>query len=86
MYRHRSVAAEIPWLADSAVAKLRAYNWPGNVRELENVLQRALVLATDGVITENEIFTDDSLHRMADHQMSLGAMSAPSMATLTARN
>lgn len=33
-------------LSDAAVARLVAYRWPGNVRELENVLQRAVLLAT----------------------------------------
>jgi DNA-binding NtrC family response regulator len=31
------------------------YNWPGNVRELENVLERAVVLAEDQVITAAEL-------------------------------
>jgi two-component system nitrogen regulation response regulator GlnG len=30
--------------------RLVGYDWPGNVRELENVVQRAMVLATTGVI------------------------------------
>ncbi|MCX7613971.1 MAG: sigma-54 dependent transcriptional regulator [Caldimicrobium sp.] len=29
------------------------YNWPGNVRELINVVERALVLARDGYLTED---------------------------------
>lgn len=36
--------------AAAAEAKLAAYAWPGNVRELENVVQRALILATGEVI------------------------------------
>lgn len=36
--------------AAAAEAKLAAYSWPGNVRELENVVQRALILATGEVI------------------------------------
>jgi DNA-binding NtrC family response regulator len=38
-----------------ALAKLSQYHWPGNVRELENTIERAMVLAREGVATENEI-------------------------------
>jgi transcriptional regulator with GAF, ATPase, and Fis domain len=36
---------------------LRAYAWPGNVRELENVIERALILATGSTLR-----LDDSFH------------------------
>ena len=35
-----------PLSADSA-RRLKAYNWPGNVRELQNVIERAVITATD---------------------------------------
>lgn len=31
------------------------YSWPGNVRELENVIERALVLCSEGVITPRDL-------------------------------
>lgn len=34
-------------LTKSALLALNRYSWPGNVRELENVIQRAMILATD---------------------------------------
>jgi DNA-binding NtrC family response regulator len=36
-----------------AMELLCEYRWPGNVRELKNVVERALVLATNGQITVN---------------------------------
>ncbi len=38
-----------------ALTLLCDYYWPGNVRELENTIERALVLAKNGVITESEV-------------------------------
>jgi len=37
-------------LSPTALEALRAYSFPGNVRELENILERALAFANDGVI------------------------------------
>lgn len=37
-------------LTPAALAALREYAFPGNVRELENILERALAFANDGVI------------------------------------
>src|SRR5262249_301351 len=37
-------------VAPEALDRLVGYDWPGNVRELENVVQRAMVMATAGII------------------------------------
>ena len=37
-------------LAPDALDRLVGYDWPGNVRELENVIQRAMVMASSGII------------------------------------
>jgi two-component system, NtrC family, response regulator PilR len=46
---------EPPQLAPDAVEMLQDYPFPGNVRELENVLERALTLCIDGMITADHI-------------------------------
>ncbi len=38
-------------LDESALKMLQAHRWPGNVRELENVIERAVVLATKSMTT-----------------------------------
>ena len=38
-----------------AVEALRAHRWPGNVRELEHVIERAVVLADEPVIGEEDL-------------------------------
>jgi two-component system response regulator PilR (NtrC family) len=52
-------------LAPQALDALRSYAFPGNVRELENVLERALAFANDGVI------------EVADLALKSGAAAAP---------
>jgi two-component system nitrogen regulation response regulator GlnG len=37
-------------ISPDALDRLVGYDWPGNVRELENVVQRAMVMASGGVI------------------------------------
>jgi two-component system response regulator HydG len=46
---------EIGSFSGEALEQLAAYAWPGNVRELENVVERAVVLATSGEITVAEL-------------------------------
>jgi len=42
-------------LSDEALDALVAYSWPGNVRELENVMERAMILASGDCITLREL-------------------------------
>jgi DNA-binding NtrC family response regulator len=44
-------------ISEGAMNVLLAYEWPGNVRELENVMQRAVILATDKMIRKAHLVT-----------------------------
>ena len=48
-------------LEPGCVTALLAYDWPGNVRELENIIERAVVMSTDGKIQ----IEDTQVHRQA---------------------
>jgi DNA-binding NtrC family response regulator len=41
--------------SDAAMARIKAYAWPGNVRELRNVVERAVIVAQDPVLTERDL-------------------------------
>lgn len=46
----RELNKEVRDFAPEALRRLMQYGWPGNVRELANVVERAVVLTTDGII------------------------------------
>jgi len=45
-------------LSREAENLLLAYSWPGNVRELRNVIERAMILEQDEIITPNSLALD----------------------------
>jgi len=46
----KEMGIEVKRISTPALNMLLCYHWPGNVRELENVLERAVLLAEEGVI------------------------------------
>ena len=58
--KHTSEDKSLPLLTAKALDVLKNHSWPGNVRELENVLQRAMVICNEDIITENDIMIDNS--------------------------
>ena len=50
-------------IAGSAVAALERYPWPGNIRELRNVLERAALIAEDGLLKPEHLhFQGSAIH------------------------
>ena len=45
-------------ITDEAYLLLESHTWQGNVRELENVVERAVITAKDGVITDRDIYIE----------------------------
>lgn len=65
------VCAQNAWkpipFAPAAMEALRSYSWPGNVRELRNIVERLLLLATEGQV-------DAGIVQMALPKSSSGAL------------
>lgn len=53
-----------------AMEKLVQYSWPGNIRELENVIQRAMILATDEIDIEHIHLPENKLYPLKDKKCS----------------
>ncbi len=49
---------EVQHISDNAMRALLEYEWKGNVRELENVLERAIVMTEDSIITTEYLPTE----------------------------
>jgi len=49
------IGCEVSGITDEAVDALCKYFWPGNVRELINVIERAMLLCEDNVITCDDL-------------------------------
>ncbi len=45
----------VNYLTPGALKLMKNYHWPGNVRELENILERAVLLTNETVITSGDI-------------------------------
>lgn len=60
-HAQRMGVKRLPELHPAAAEKLKTHTWPGNVRELENVVQRALILATGDLITLQSLVIETDL-------------------------
>ncbi len=49
------VGNTIKRISTPAIDMLTSYHWPGNVRELENCIERAVILADDGVLHGHDL-------------------------------
>lgn len=57
-HAQRMGVTQVPELHPDASQLLLEHGWPGNVRELENVMQRALIMATGKQITAESIIIE----------------------------
>ncbi|MCB9690013.1 MAG: AAA family ATPase, partial [Alphaproteobacteria bacterium] len=54
----------------------RAYHWPGNVRELENCIERAVLLAREGVILGHHLPPTLQTGRASGTEVARGGLEA----------
>lgn len=57
LYAERN-AKQVQTLSDGAQMSLDSHSWPGNIRELENVVERAVITAQNGVIQDKDVVVE----------------------------
>jgi DNA-binding NtrC family response regulator len=77
----------VPRVAEEAIALMATYKFPGNVRELSHIVERAMLLAREGVITVADLPPEVTQATAATHDGGLGSLADdwPSLATLERR-
>lgn len=60
LFLERHAPGSVRPLSDAAARRLLLHRWPGNVRELDNLMQRALVLATGETIEDTDLAFEDA--------------------------
>jgi formate hydrogenlyase transcriptional activator len=52
----RRMGRHIRDIPPETIAALSSYSWPGNIRELQNLVERAVILAQDGILAPDCVF------------------------------
>jgi transcriptional regulator with GAF, ATPase, and Fis domain len=55
----RRISRQIEHISPTTMCALTSYDWPGNIRELQNLIERAVILSNDGVLS-NPLLTAES--------------------------
>ena len=51
----KTTSKDIPGFSDEVIDRFEIYDWPGNVRQIQNVVERAVTLASNSKITLSEL-------------------------------
>lgn len=67
-----------PMLAMESISVLQTYHWPGNIRQLRNVIEKAVAMCRDGLISADYLRTElGAMRRQALTISGAGAPKAP---------
>ncbi len=71
--KSRTINGSMARISDDALEELQNYDYPGNIRELKNILQKAISLASNGIINSEMLqlnsLTNVYINPLADRRM-----------------
>ena len=71
IYQKKNNNKIIDGISEEAQDIMTDYRWPGNVRELKNVIERAVVLAQDRIITQKDLPGNFTGSKIEDRKFSI---------------
>ncbi|PHS69278.1 MAG: Fis family transcriptional regulator [Methylophaga sp.] len=70
----KKMAKNIEAIPQKVMDELSQYSWPGNVRELENIIERAVILSNNNVLTLHDRLIDENNANVAANLKTFAAM------------
>ena len=61
----QKIGKQIDYISTETMSAFNSYPWPGNIRELQNLIERAVILASNGTLP-NPIPQSDRIHTKID--------------------
>ncbi len=77
----RRMGKQVEFVTSETMAAFQSYSWPGNIRELQNLVERAVILSRDGVLSnpiqkKQTELTVTGLHRIRTFESSTTSRSS----------
>ncbi|RLA95318.1 MAG: sigma-54-dependent Fis family transcriptional regulator, partial [Deltaproteobacteria bacterium] len=67
---NEKLGTKIEKISSEAYKLLLNHNWPGNVRELENIIERAIILSSNNIITEDALPPEIKIRNLPEKDLS----------------
>lgn len=83
----QQIGKAIDPLTDGDADRLLAYSWPGNVRELQNVIERAVITSTNGMLNLNRALPEsEAADEMEGHKQERSIHTMEELQAIERRN
>ncbi|HLO90460.1 MAG: sigma-54-dependent transcriptional regulator [Chloroflexota bacterium] len=77
---NRELDKDVKGFDKEVIERLLTYSWPGNIREIKNVIRRAVLLASTGLITKHHLPSIMFISEARNEQSSVSTTDLKSMA------
>ncbi len=77
---NRELGRDVKGFDKEVIEQMLLYSWPGNIREIKNVIRRAVLLASSGIVTIHHLPSMMFIHETKNEQSAVSTTDLKSMA------